>query len=690
MNFDFSYQDIVNGVCNGNTEIGVLPTSFFEHYRGECAVPLRVLKLPNPYSDARYPVDFSTRIYPEVAFAQVDMDDERLVSRLMIALLSIKPGSEEAKAINVGSFTAPLEYDAVADLMKELKVAPFAGYGEVTVSQFVQQHRGALALLMFLVAGALMLAYARTNLLQRKVRQSEQVRNQIFSQSQFAEVIFNLDIRKIVDVNNVAVRLMGFQKVEELIGKTPLAVSAPVQPDGRTTSECMDAVHERLKSDRKPLVTDWLMQRPDGTLWDAETHMVPIIFGNDLLLQVTLVDITERKRIAKEKELMEQQLQHSQRLESIGRFSGAIAHDFNNLLTVINGYSELLLQNAAQDDQQINVYREINHACSRAGELTNQLLTFSRRRMVKMEPLDVNRIIADSASMFRRLLGEKVTLHTFLCREPVMTMADSGQLHQVLMNLVANARDAMPGGGEFQIATGHCQINAEEAGQLNLEKGSYIRLEVSDNGIGMGMDVQSKIFEPFFTTKGERGTGFGLATVYGIIKQCNGAITFRSEHNVGTSFTLYLPITTAKAAEVAETLTDADLASYGPLTVLVVEDEHEVRSFASLVLQGMGINVIECDSGERAMQLVRQHVGKIDLLFTDVVLGDISGIKLGEQFQSLFPGTPVLFTSGYANDEMALSELMQERAVFLAKPYSPATLLASIKNLIQEQPVSSS
>ncbi len=687
LHFAFANADIVKAVCDQQTDIGVLPASTFLRLRSDCAAPLRVLKLPTPFIDSRFPVDSSSHVYPEIAFAQIGIENEALVSKLTIALLSMQPGSDESKAINIAGFTAPLEYSAVADLMKELQVAPFDGFGEITISQFVQQHRGSLAIVMFVIAGILVLAYARNNRLQRKVRQSELFRNQIFSRSQFAVLVFDANTRHIVDINSVAIKLLGYSCADELIGKNPLAASAQVQYDSGKVREGIEIVLDQLEFDQNPLVTQWLMRRPNGELWDAEGHMVPFTYGNDRFIQVTLVDITERKRIIKERERMEQHLQHSQRLESIGRFSGAIAHDFNNLLTVINGYSELLLLNAEQDDKQMHVYREISQACSRAGQLTNQLLTFSRRRMIRMEALDVNRIIAESVSMFGRLLGETVSLHTTLCSEDTLTLADSGQLHQVLMNFVANAKDAMPDGGKLEITTRLCQVEGAQASQLNLESGAFIMLQVSDNGIGMSQDVQSKIFEPFFTTKGERGTGFGLATAYGIIKQCKGSITFHSEPDVGTTFTLYLPVTTVKLATPPPKPTITALPGNGPRTVLVVEDEHDVRSFACLLLQNAGITVIECDSGMQALELAKAHAGEIDLLFTDVVLGDISGIKLAEQFQRLFPATPVLFTSGYANDELALGEIIKGRTGFIAKPYSPATLLVSIKTLFEEHPV---
>jgi two-component system cell cycle sensor histidine kinase/response regulator CckA len=252
------------------------------------------------------------------------------------------------------------------------------------------------------------------------------------------------------------------------------------------------------------------------------------------------------------------------------------------------------------------------------------------------------------------------------------------------MNFVVNARDAMPNGGEFHLTTERCQIDARAAMQLNIEEGEYIRLIVRDTGTGMTREVQEKVFEPFFTTKGDRGNGFGLATTYGIVKQCRGGITFQSELGVGTTFTLYFPVTEDKVDLRPIQDTPAAPLSSGPRTVMVVEDEREVRIFACLLLQTAGFKVLEAESGIQALKLAQTHRGPIDLLFTDVVLGDISGSKMAEKFKLLFPATPVLFTSGYANDEIALHGVMQDRIAFIAKPYSPATLLARIRTLFEQ------
>ncbi|HTQ98759.1 MAG TPA: PhnD/SsuA/transferrin family substrate-binding protein [Candidatus Acidoferrum sp.] len=681
IDFNFSYEGVLQAVCNGSKDVGVLPSSIFEVFRHDCAMPLRVLHMQPAYENPRYPIDFSTRVYPEVAFVEITVQDERLVNQLTMALLGLMPGSEAAKAINVGGFTPPLKYDSVEALMRELQLAPFGDVEQQTISQFLQQNRGKLAIVMFMLAGVLVIAYISNVLLQRKVRQSEFLRNQIFSSSQFAVAVIDAATLEFVDVNHAAVRLFGYRRADELKGMTPMMLAPSDGQGSQQVNDSIEAIRRELKGGLKPLVFEWSLCRPGGEQWNADGHIVPFRWGNGLYMLLTVMDVTEHKRILREQERMQQQLQQAERLESIGRFSGAIAHDFNNLLTVINGYSELLLLNAAADDERLHVYREIIQACSRAGELTNQLLTFSRRRMAKMEALDLNRLVNQASSLFRRLLGETITVRTQLCSGPAVTLADAGQLHQVLMNFAANARDAMPDGGEFFISTVRCRVDATQARQLNVAEGDYIKLEVSDTGTGMTQEVQSKIFEPFFTTKGERGTGFGLATAYGIVRQCHGNITFESMPGLGTVFTVYLPVSTAATAAVNETTASQSFDLAGPLTVLLVEDEREVRSFASMVLQSAGCKVFGAESGAEAIALAREHGSAIDVVFTDVVLGDISGTKLAAQLQELLPSASVLFTSGYANDEQAFAQLLQGQTGFIAKPYSPATLLARIRTL---------
>jgi PAS domain S-box-containing protein len=649
-----------------------------------CDQQLRVLPTPGGVVDGRYPLQVSTRLYPEVPFTVVGDVDESLVRAMAQALLGIEEGSAAATAVAVAGFTAPLDYDPVDELLQELQLPPYENFRRFTLTEVVAQHGGKLLGIMTAFMAFLVVAYMRTHKLNVQLAQSERFRNRIFQASEFPIVILDPQTFTFLDMNDSAAAIYGYKDKAELIGKSPSVVSAPVQYDGASSDGRLHEAQVSNTVQGAPAVLHWQHQRPDGTIWDAEIHMMPFTSGARELLQASILDVTERKRIRVEREKMEQQLRHSQRLESIGRLSGAIAHDFNNLLTVINGYSELLLMTTDKQDPHRDTYMQITQACWRARELTYQLLTFSRRQITRMDPIDLNKIILDSTSMFRSLLGENIRLSTALNTNIGLTMADSGQIHQVLLNLVVNAKDAMPDGGHFSISTDIVDVDLVEAAGLRVDPGLYVSVAVTDTGLGMTRETQEKIFEPFFTTKGEKGSGFGLATAYGIIRQCKGAINFHSSINAGTTFTLYLPVTEITRSAFAETETKPPLQADGQRTILVVEDQTDVRMYACSVLQTAGYEVLEAESGDKALDVAANTSQTIDLLFTDVVLGGMNGRELSEKFQLLYPGTRFLFTSGYADDEVALFGVVQDRIAFLSKPYSPHDLLTKVKSVLTE------
>jgi PAS domain S-box-containing protein len=681
LRFVFSYSRLIAEVCEGRADIGVLPGSGLQDDDTDCTNSFRVLPGPDAEQDARYPLPVSTRLYPEVPFVVIAELDEGIINRVTRALLAIEAGSPAATAIAVAGFTAPLDYAPVGQLLQQLHMPPYENYGQFTIAEALAQHGGKLLALMSVFVAVLGIALWRTQQLNRKLAQSERFRSQIFQASKFPVVILDPQTFTFLDMNDAAVALYGYQHKSELVGHTPVSVSASEQSGGQDSREALREAQREYAMQASPAVLSWQHRRPDGSTWDAEIHLMPFTSGSRELLQASIVDVTERKRMREEREKMEEQLRHSQRLESIGRLSGAIAHDFNNLLTVINGYSELLLMNASRHDTNRDTYMQITQACWRARELTYQLLTFSRRQITRMEPVDLNKVILDSASMFRSLLGENIRLGTALNPAIGMTMADSGQIHQVLLNLVVNAKDAMPNGGVFSLTTDVIELDAAAAAGLRVVPGAYITVAATDTGVGMSRETQEKIFEPFFTTKGEKGSGFGLATAYGIVRQCKGAIQFHSEPGHGTTFTMYLPVTHISR----DTFADADarppLEADGQRTILVVEDQPDVRMYACSVLQSAGYEVLEAESGDKALAVARAYAQPIDLLFTDVVLGGMNGRELAETFLQQYPDTRCLFTSGYADDEVALYGVIQDRIAFLSKPYSPHDLLAKAREV---------
>jgi two-component system cell cycle sensor histidine kinase/response regulator CckA len=686
LEFLFSFEQLLQRVCSGEVDIGVLSAQVFHRMRKDCPQPLRVLTNPLLPPDSAYPAEHSSRLYPELAFVALGRDNsEALVIDMTKALLSIETGSAPALAASVAGFTAPLSYEPVKALMQELRIGPFADFGQFSFIEFLRQHSGKVSGVLLAFLGLLGLGFARSQRLNLRLQQSEKFRRLLFEKSTLPVAIVDSDNFRFVDLNQAAVAMYGYGQAEEIIGKTPLDVSAPQQKDGRVSAEIIRAV-AAAHAEPGAGSFEWLHSRPDGTLWEADIHLLAIDFSGQRLLQATMVDVTERNRIRAESERLSQQLHHAQRLESLGRLSGAIAHDFNNLLTVINGYSELLLLSMDKQSRDYRTMLEIAQAGWRARNLTNQLLTFGRRQIGSVRPMDVNATILDATNMFRSLLGDKIRLHTTLETDPGLVLADAGQLGQVLMNLIANARDAMPDGGSCFITTIRKEVRTEEATALGIEPGDCMLISITDTGTGMSSDTQAHVFEPFFSTKGEKGNGIGLATAYGIIRQCGGAINFLSQQDHGTTFSIYLPLTTRELqAGSNETLEQGDLRASAPWQVLVVEDQPDVRLYACSVLRSAGYKVLEAESGEKALELARSARGAIDLLFTDVVMPGMNGRELAERFALQWPGIHILFTSGYADDEVALHGVVQDRIQFIAKPYVPQHLLSKVKTTLAQE-----
>ena len=393
--------------------------------------------------------------------------------------------------------------------------------------------------------------------------------------------------------------------------------------------------------------------------------------------------LEQQRRAEHERQHLESQLQQSRRLESIGRVAGGVAHDFNNLLTVINGYSQILLTGPLTPETRDEV-EQINRAGCRAAELTNQLLTFSRRQVTDVVPLDLNTVIHDAEPLLRRLAGEDVQLVITPGLQLARSEGDVSQTNQVLMNLVVNARDAMPGGGRIDIATANQTVNGSGSHPPELATGDYVVLTVTDTGAGMSAETRQQIFEPFFSTKGDAGTGLGLSTVYGIVRQRQGAIDVWSEPGQGSRFRIFLPQARQTLdAEAPAVVTAAPApAPVGSRRILVVEDQDDVRGFATEVLRSSGYQVMQASSGDEAMRFFENRHEPIHLLLTDVVLRGMNGRELAERFEQVFPAASILFTSGYPDDVTARKGVPRGSVAFLAKPYSPEALTSRVAELL--------
>jgi signal transduction histidine kinase/CheY-like chemotaxis protein len=564
LRFNFSYAKVAAEVCAGTADVGVLSAATLRDVSSQCAEGFRVLPSRAGARDPRYPIDVSTQLYPEAAFAVVgDRVDEGLVTRVALELLSIEPGSTVARAATVAGFTAPLSYTPVQQLMEELRVGPYESYGRLTFTQAIQQHAGKVLVVLLVFLSILTFAFVRTRRLNTEL----------------------------------ALSLANLRRGEE----------------------------ERVK--------------------------------------------------------LEAQLHHSQRMDSIGRLAGAVAHDFNNLLTVINGYSELSIASEKAGEPVQHNLSQIQKAGQRAAELTHQLLTFSKKQISRPIPLDLNTVVHDSETMFRRLLGEEIQLETRLHPSLWPTMADPGQTHQVLMNLIVNGRDAMPTGGTLTVTTDNVTVHDHIDGTV--PPGAYVTLSVTDTGVGMDEPTREHIFEPFFTTKGTAGTGLGLSTVYGIVQQSQGGVTVSSQPGQGTTFTVYLPRTDQLSEPLAVSATGVAARPVGSATILVVEDQDDVRGFARSVLEKANYRVLEAASGELALAIGEAEKAPVHLLLTDVVLRGMNGRELSEQFNRIHPETRVLFTSGYADDVIARRGVQQGSIAFLPKPYSAEGLRERVKEVLR-------
>jgi len=387
-------------------------------------------------------------------------------------------------------------------------------------------------------------------------------------------------------------------------------------------------------------------------------------------------DITERKSL-------EAQLRQAQKMEAIGQLAGGIAHDFNNLLTVINGYSELMLLSLPVEHPHCATFEQIRQAGEKASRLNRQLMAFSRQQVLQPKVLDLNAVVANIDTMLQRVIGEDIDLLTILSPGLASVKADPGQIEQVLMNLVVNARDAMPAGGRLTIETADVVLDTDYARtHVAVNPGRYVMLAVSDNGCGMDAETQARIFEPFFTTKElGKGTGLGLSTVYGIVKQSGGHIEVYSEPGRGTTFRIYLP-RIEEAAEAVEPGKAREQLPRGSETILLVEDEAGVRTLAKTILQTHGYTVLDAAQGKDAFLLSGQHEGLIHLMVTDMVMPEMSGREVADRLKPLRPNMKVLFMSGFTDKAMVHHEELDQGMAFLQKPFTPQTLARKVREVL--------
>jgi len=468
--------------------------------------------------------------------------------------------------------------------------------------------------------------------------------------------------------------LFGYSRAET--GENIAWRNERIHPEERTV--VVSGLNRALAEGRTTWSVEYRFQRSNGKYAWVIDRMC-IVFGDAgqaLRVVGAMSDITRQR-------LLEEQLTQSQKMEAIGRLAGGVAHDFNNLLTVIDGYSQFLLNVTADDSPARGYAAKIQKATQSAASLTQQLLAFSRRQIIEPKPVDFNTVLAEAEGMIRRLVGEDVEIVFIYSDQKATVLGEVNQLHQVLMNLTANARDAMPSGGNLLFELSNVELGPDYVeDHPGVQPGAYVLLAVSDTGTGMDEETRSHIFEPFYTTKRKgMGTGLGLSTVHGIVQQNGGWIWVYSESGKGTTFKIYLPHVAAPPT--AGMTADAPPVDHrGVETILVVEDHPDVRKLASDVLKFQGYKVIEAGAGEEALSISRNHAGTIDLMLTDVVLPGISGRQLAEQMASDRPGMKILYMSGYTENAIVHRGILLPGITFLPKPFSSQALLQKIHEML--------
>jgi two-component system cell cycle sensor histidine kinase/response regulator CckA len=510
---------------------------------------------------------------------------------------------------------------------------------------------------------------------EQALRESEERYRRLFNAGTDAIFVHELTAEgvpgRFVEVNEVACRRLGYTR-DEMLTMSPGDIDAP---DKRAGGE---AAGRRLL-EKKHIVFEMVHVARNGTHIPVEISANLFRHqGRNMVLSVAR-DLSERRRL-------EAQFLQAQKMEAIGRLAGGVAHDFNNLLTVITGVSEISMNRLSQTHPLYKDLEQISAAGHRAAALTRQLLAFSRRQIIEPTPLNLNTVLAGLEKMLRRLIGEDIDLVV----EPDVglgtILADAGQIEQLLINLAVNSRDAMPEGGQLTIATMNVQLDETFVrDHPDISAGPYVRLTVSDTGRGMSDEAQAHVFEPFYTTKAEgQGTGLGLATVYGIVKQAGGAIDFTSQPDQGTTFRICLPRREPgmepKAIEI-----EAEALPRGSETILVVEDEPEVRRLACRMLEHLGYNVLESQNVGDALRMVAQHDGPIHLLLTDVIMPEMSGREAANRISLLRPDIKILFMSGYPDETIARHGVLAEGINLLNKPFTSKELAGSVRRLLDQR-----
>jgi two-component system cell cycle sensor histidine kinase/response regulator CckA len=510
------------------------------------------------------------------------------------------------------------------------------------------------------------------------LRESEDRYRVLFAVSPVPMWVYDTTTLAFLTVNEAAVRHYGYTE-QEFMAMT----IADIRPE-------QDVQSRREAGDGPSAVDDgssWRHRRKDGGVLFVEIRAHDFVLQGRPTRLVLVNDVTERRRVEEALRKTEEQLRQAQKMEAVGRLAGGVAHDFNNVLSVILSYCEMMMGDLESDDPMRDDMDEVRMAARRAAELTKQLLTFSRHHSSDPSVLDLNLVLSSLDGMLRRIVGEDVELVTLSSGSGARVVADQGHIEQVVLNLVVNARDAMPKGGKLTIETANVMLDETYVrDHLGAQTGPHVMVAVTDTGEGMDRDTQAHIFEPFFTTKEVgKGTGLGLSIVFGILQQSQGSIWVYSEQGKGTTFKFYLPRTDEALRHSRPPMEPATLG--GSETILLVEDEEQLLTVAAVTLRRRGYLVIEARSGDEALVAAENHPGRIHLLLTDLVMPGMSGAELATRLMAARPNLRVMCMSGYTDDTVVRHGIVGSGMAFLQKPITPDSLLRKLREVLDAGPV---
>ncbi|HKN36942.1 MAG TPA: ATP-binding protein [Terriglobales bacterium] len=538
----------------------------------------------------------------------------------------------------------------------------------------VEYHKALIHLALFIFVALLICSFnAALRSAQEGLRRSEANFRSLVTNSPYG--ICRSDMQgTVLEVNPALIHMLGYESDSEIVGRHLGALHRSSQEWFQLADYFAD------RKDFTGLVADFLRRDGSGTVLRLSGRAIRDE-EDTTSFELFAEDVTEHRAL-------EQQLRQAQKMEAIGRLAGGIAHDFNNLLMVISGYCEFLLDKIGPDPVLRGPAQEISNAAERATSLTRQLLAFSRKQMLAPKILDLNAVVTENLKMLTRLIGEDIDLVMVPATELGPVKADPGQIEQVILNLAVNARDAMPQGGKLTLETSNVTLDESYARfHAGVKPGEYVMLAISDTGSGMDAETQSHIFEPFFSTKGTKGTGLGLSTVYGIIKQSGGYIWVYSEPGKGTTFKVYLPrIVDMEEFAAAQPVDATSQTQTQPMeTVLVVEDETNLRRMARQYLENLGYTVLEAADGAGALQICVSHPGRLHLLLTDVIMPGMNGRELAQRFFEQRPDTKVIYMSGYTENVVGSNGTLDTGITLLQKPFTLQALRQKVREVLDAE-----